>query len=355
MKHGSLKEGGAQAADPLPALSRRLLLAGAGGILAAPLGGCSLLRPSVPTTHEALQFRPAAKSDRVEFLDASALEELEKGFDPVYRLGAGDQIQLQVAGRPDISGRHILGPDGAITIPIAGVVGLETLTREEAASRVQSALDRYYVNPAVQIIVELYTSFRVTVLGRVQVPGQLAFDKQPTLLEALAKAGSLPVIDKLATLTRCAVFRGRDRIIWVDLKRLLNAGDARYNIRLTRGDLIYIPDSFDTLVYVFGSVHKPGAYRLTPDMSLLDALSQAGGPNEDAQPEEIGIYRPSRQLQQRIRLSDLKSARQRVNFALEEGDVIYVPRSGIATFGYVTRNLAAGLSLLTIGTLFQGK
>jgi polysaccharide biosynthesis/export protein len=42
-------------------------------------------------------------------------------------------------------------------------------------------------------------------------------------------------------------------------------------------------------------------------------------------------------------------ARQRVNYALEEGDVIYVPKSGIAEFGYITRQLSAGLSFMTFG------
>jgi polysaccharide export outer membrane protein len=296
-----------------------------------------------------MAFIPAAKSDRVEFLNADALRELETNVDPIYRLGAGDLVSLQVIGRPDISGRHTLGPDGFITVPVAGPMSLEALTRSEAGDHVRKALDRYYDQPFVQIGVESYTSFRITVLGRVQVPGQLAFDKPPTLLEALAKAGSLPVIDKQATLTRCAVFRGRDRIIWVDLKRLLNGGDTAYNIRLLRGDVIYIPDSSDTMVYVLGAVHKPGAYRLTPDMSLMDALSQAGGPNEDGNLEEIGVYRPSRQLSERVRLSELKTASRKVNYGLEEGDVIFVPKTGIANFGYVTRNLAAGLSFLTVG------
>jgi polysaccharide biosynthesis/export protein len=34
---------------------------------------------------------------------------------------------------------------------------------------------------------------------------------------------------------------------------------------------------------------------------------------------------------------------------MEEGDVLFVPKTGIAKFGYVTRNLAAGLSFLTVG------
>jgi polysaccharide biosynthesis/export protein len=292
-------------------------------------------------------FKAVEKS--VEFPTAEALAMLEAPSDPVYRLGAGDVLQLQVWGRPELSGRHVMGPDGAITVPVVGPTKLGLLTREEAATRVRQDLGRYYVDPNVQFSVEQYTANRVTVLGRVQNPGSVAFDHPPTLLETLAKAGSLPVIDKQATLARCAIFRGRDKVIWVDLKRLLNGGDTRLNLRLMAGDLVYIPDSADTMVYVLGSVHRPGAYRLTPDMSVLDALATAGGPNEDAQPKEIAIYRPGRQAVERIALQELMDASRRVNFALEEGDVIFVPKSGIAEFGYVTRQFAAGLSYMTFG------
>ncbi|MEZ5584693.1 MAG: hypothetical protein R3F37_19735 [Candidatus Competibacteraceae bacterium] len=45
-------------------------------------------------------------------------------------------------------------------------------------------------------------------------------------------------------------------------------GDLALNIRLQRDDVVYIPDAFDTAVCVLGAVLKPGAYRLTPQMSF---------------------------------------------------------------------------------------
>lgn len=316
--------------------------------VAALASGCAGTAPPAAAPRVPA-FNPVEKSDHVVFPSAEALAELEASADPVYELGAGDVLSLQVWGRPELSGRHTVGPDGVISVPIAGPVKVARLSREAAAARVRQGLERYYEAPSVLFAIEQYPSNRVTVLGRVQNPGQLSFDHPPTLLEVLAKAGSLPVIDKQATLTRCAIFRGRDKVIWVDLKRLLNGGVTALNLRMRPGDLVYIPDSADTMVYVLGAVHRPGAYRLTPDMSVMDALATAGGPNEDGAPGEIGIYRPARQAVERIALQHLMDARQRVNFALEEGDVIFVPKSGIADFGYVTRQLMAGLSFFSFG------
>ncbi len=315
-------------------------------LLSALLSACA--GHNVPTEPKNTDvFKKAMKSDAQPFLDSEGLAEFERDADTVYHLGAGDKITLNVWNRPELSGPHTLGPDGKISVALVGPIDLNTTTVEEAASRVQKQLGRYYTTPIVNINVDEYKANRITLLGRVLTPGVLQFDSQPMLLDALARGGSLPVLDKQATLTRCAIFRGREKVIWVDLKRLLNRGDLAYNIKLKPNDVIYIPDSFDTMTYVLGAVQKPGAYRLTPDMSVLDALAQAGGPSEDGRPEEIAIYRPGQQAVQRFDMASLMTADRKVNYALEEGDIIYVPKKGIANVGYVLKQLLPGLSFMT--------
>jgi len=315
------------------------------------MSGCASPLPKMPSANADVVFKPANKTENINYLDREALALFEAPFDPIYTLSAGDQITVEVWGRPEVSGSHLIGPDGVITLPLAGPIKVSKISREEAANALSNHLSRYYNRPAVVLRVDQYTGNRITVLGRVQNPGLMSFDQQPTLLEALARAGALPVIDKEATLTRAAVFRGRDKVAWVDLKHLLNRVDPAYNIRLMPGDLIYIPDSSDTMVYVMGSVHRPGTYRLTPDMSLLDALAQAGGPNADGDPSSISIYRPSSGGVAQAPLSALATGTPKANFSLEEGDIVYVSPRGIAEVGYVMRQLLPGLNFLTFGML----
>jgi len=317
-------------------------------LLAALLTGCAGIKiPNTPRKTE--NFAVAEKNEKVTFLDKNALAEFEAESEPVYRLGEGDRIDLQVWNRPELSGKHVVGPDGHITVPLLGPLKLLAMTREEAAGDVKIKLDQYYTHPIVSLGVEQYQANRVTVLGRVLTPGILQFDKPPVLLDVLARAGSMPVLDKQATLTRAAIFRGREKIIWVDLKTLLNRGDLAYNIRLKPNDLVYIPDSSDTTVYVMGAVAKPGAYRLTPGMNYLDALAQAGGPNEDADTNEISLYRPGRDAVQKVPFKSLLTEGKSVNYALEEGDIVYLPKRGLAEIGYVLRQLLPGLSFMTFG------
>jgi polysaccharide export outer membrane protein len=229
---------------------------------------------------------------------------------------------------------------------MVGDIVISGMTREEARAVLTTRLTDYFTHPHVTISVEEYVSNQITVLGRVESPGRQYFQQPPTLAEVLANAGALPILDKQATLTRCAIMRGRNKLIWVDLKALLN-GDLAYNIRMKKGDIVFIPDSADTSVYVLGAVTKPGSYRLTPRMTVLDALAQAGGPTEDAQPKKIGIYRAGAQQVDVIALGSILAPDRGANYQLEDGDVIFVPTSGLADFGYAMEQIAPAIAVLT--------
>ncbi|MCW5969220.1 MAG: SLBB domain-containing protein [Blastocatellales bacterium] len=300
-------------------------------------------------------FRLPDRANR--FTPADALAQFETPVEASYRLDAGDEITLEIWGRAELSGKHTIGPDGRITLPLLGPVQITGLTREEAAQAVETAYitRELYRNLAVTVRVDRYVSNRIFVLGRVARPGVLEFDTPPTLLEAITRAGSLPVggvgADK-AALTKCAIFRGRDQVVWINLKQLLTEGDFALNIRMQRNDILYLPDSDDQLVYVLGEVTKPGAYRLTPNMTFMDALATAGGPTKDAA-DKLHLIRPNRDVNWEFRFKDALTPDSRLNASLEEGDVIFLERRGLAKFGYVTEKFAPLSGFLFIFTALR--
>jgi len=284
------------------------------------------------------------------------IKEFEAAEEDVYHLGAGDEITVEVWGRPELTGKHILGPDGRITLPLAGSLKVTGLSRDEAPAAMVKAWEPYYNNLSVTMRIDRYVSNRVYVLGRVSSPGALQFERQPTLLDVITRAGGLPIggvgADK-AALARCAIFRGRDQVLWVDLRKMLNEGNLAYNIRLRRDDLVYIPDTDDQLVYVLGEAAKPGAYPLSPTMSFLDALALAGGPTENAARKSIWLVRPSADISWEISLNDILSHKTNPAIALEEGDIIYVPRSGFSKFGFALQRISPLTGFAIIGTLVK--
>jgi polysaccharide export outer membrane protein len=129
-------------------------------------------------------------------------------------------------------------------------------------------------------------------------------------------------------------------MMWVDLRSLSKGTDLSLNIPLHKNDLVFVPDPDDSLIYVMGQVKNPGPYPLTANMSFLEALTRAGGPNDNAQQGKIVLARPSKNTEQLIDMEHfVQTAGNNNNFQLEAGDIVYVPKSGLAKLGYVLQQI----------------
>jgi polysaccharide biosynthesis/export protein len=304
------------------------------------LAACSVSSPRLPTDRTQTRFdvrQPQLEDTPAELLRAFNAEESAN-----YRIGPGDRLTISFWGRPELSGKQTVGPDGYVSLPVVGAIELAGLDREESRARVSAAYGKFYDDPLVTIGIDEYVSNRILVLGRVTNPGALQFVNPPTLLDAIALAGGLPVGgtgSEKATLRRVAVFRGRDRVVWIDLKDLLAGRNLSLNLQLRANDLVYLPDANDQLVYALGEIESPGAYNLSPEMTLLDIVAAAGGLTENANPREITLVRPDQNQSMTVDLRDLLRPNAELNVSLAQGDVLYVPTSGLGKVGYVMRQI----------------
>jgi len=350
-------QGGVKFCPPLGAGTNRFSMKARGLAVSMLLSTAALLliagcatKAVPPTVLDTMEAHNAYHDSHLTVASDEAIQEFSEGLQGRYTLAPGDKVDVTVWARPELSGQHVVGPDGDIQVPFLGSFHIAGLTADEASTKLSSALSEYYLSAYATITISSYAGNTVTVLGHVAKPGQLAFTDNPTLLEVLAKADTRQATDGNATqIWRCAIFRGSDRALWLDLGPLYRGDDLDLNVKLRRGDLVYVPDPSDQLVYVMGQVNKPGAYQFTPNMSFLDALAQAGGPNDAAQPSKIVLARPRQNQQQVIDLKAFLGGNGDRNYALQEGDIIYVPKSGIAKVGYVLQQLNPVTSTLLFG------
>jgi polysaccharide export outer membrane protein len=279
----------------------------------------------------------------------AALEEFEGGANQQYTIGDGDELTLQVVGRPELSVTQLVGPDGRITLPLAGSFEVRNLTREAAARAIAETLERYYTSVDLTVRVSKYGSNRITMIGHVAHPGVVYFDNAPTLLEALTKN---PVVTTGGTENqsslprRCAIFRGKDQVVWIDLQGMLAQGGSIVNLHLRRDDVLYVPDDQDDMVTVLGEVVRPGMVRLQPTTTLLQLLAMSGGLTAAAGSARIEIVRPGSGAAREVMFHDLLNPRKTVEASLQRGDVIYVQKGGMAKFEYALQQLAPLSSVL---------
>lgn len=282
-----------------------------------------------------------------------ALSKLEASGPEEYTISEGDEVDIQVVGRPELSGSHLVGPDGRITLPIAGPFEIRDMTRDEAAARVTTAFERYYTTVDVTVRVSKYGASRILVLGHVDEPGVLYFDGVPTLFDVLTKSRR-PTLGagtgQSGMPKRCAIFRGKEQVVWIDLKSILDAGGAGADIRLRRNDVVYVPDEVDDQVSVLGEVQRPGMVRLGPRTNLSEVLAMSGGLTAGAGAAKIQIIRPGTKATQEIAFKDLVDSRKSIEASLQSGDVIYVQKGTMAKVYYTIQQLAPAGTMMMFAT-----
>lgn len=271
-----------------------------------------------------------------------------------YRLGPGDVVGIHVWHRPELTLENIIvSPDGFISVPRLGVISVMNRSPEEVQSIVTKKLEVLYIRPEVTVRVQQFHNNKAFVLGRVSKPGVVNFPGQGSLLEALALAGGLPDQAKETSLTKCAIIRGKDTVIWINLNDLLNNGNMALNARILNNDIIYIPEAADELVYVMGEVVSPGAIQLKNGMNVLKAIMLAGGMSKRANPEKVFIIRQQNLKGDVIKI-DLKNLIEQGdfsrNFALMSNDIVYISPGGMAKFNYTLEKLLPAFSILNFGT-----
>jgi protein involved in polysaccharide export with SLBB domain len=176
----------------------------------------------------------------------------------------------------------------------------------------------------------------IYIMGQVGSPGRYAFNTQMGFLDIVAAANG-PTGSADLRNVRVSHRHGKgSRVTKVNLARYFETGDDKLLPRVKPGDVIFIPDRNrewldnpkESTVRVIGAVGKPGRYRFTDDMTLLDLLAEAGGPTDSALQSKIVVLNVTQQSEG-ARLFDLVKFAKTGDIdklpALRAGDTVYVP------------------------------
>ena len=258
-----------------------------------------------------------------------------------YRVGPGDRIFLSVPQRPDLNRDLLIKEGGIITLPLIGDVNVGGMNSQEIEQKLLQSLRDYYPSiTSIKIDLTQAVSQIIYVSGEINNPGKYNFTVAPNVWEAIREAGG-PT--PTASMDNVRIIKDRSRggtSIVVNVQAAMEGGSVDDLPDLEAGDTIIIPARAETYtgtfgVNVFGSVLRPGVYRLQARQDLISAVLMAGGPLEVASLGDIKIIRPRTDgtvATVRIDLNKFLDAGEPYsNPKLQPGDTIYVPRQGRLT------------------------
>ncbi len=243
-------------------------------------------------------------------------------------------IEVFVYDHEDLSKTHSVSPDGYISFPLLGRVKVGGL----AVSELQALLERrleadYLVNPQISLIIKEYRSQKVYVLGEVTKPGLYEISGPTTLLEAVSRAGGFSkMAGKRLLVTHLETATGssgdKKEPVMIDLIRLLEGGETSLNLSLEGGDVVHVPKA--NSFYVLGEVQKPGIYTMVEGMTILRAITKAGGFTKFAASGRTKVIRVKDGREETIVIDMNKMTKKgdRSNdILLQPDDMIIIPES----------------------------
>jgi len=159
-----------------------------------------------------------------------------------YIIGPEDMLQITVWKNESLSRTLAVRPDGKISLPLLHDIQAAGLTPMQLRDKIANALAEFMPNPEVSVTVDDVRSYRISVLGEVNKPGQLQLKADTTVLEALALAGGFR---DFASPGKIMILRkdgkGATQKIPFNYNRVVKDNRSQDNVTLKSGDVVVVP------------------------------------------------------------------------------------------------------------------
>ena len=169
------------------------------------------------------------------------------GSGETYAIGPGDELIIDVRDNQESSKIVRVRPDGYISIPLAEDIRAADKTPAELAAAIRERLSDFLIDPVVTVVVaEAVGSIgqQVRIIGAGAEPRAVPYTAGMRALDVLMAVGGLKRVadGNGAVLVRDS--SGSPRKIPLQLRDLIDNGDATANIAIAPGDIIVIPEGF---------------------------------------------------------------------------------------------------------------
>jgi polysaccharide export outer membrane protein len=281
-----------------------------------------------------------------------------------YPIGPGDVLEITVAAVDEIQNlSQRVTAEETISLPFIGVINTRGLTDKTLRAEIRRRLQTNYVrDPQVSLFVKEFRSRQVAVIGAVQKPGlyNLA-SPADTILSMISQAGgttasaaerilfipaepaepdkakeilSAMPVQMLNSDPSPRILKDAEPLV-ISLDGVNKSGQEKYLSMPARpGDIVMIPGAGEVLVQ--GWVAKPGAYKITPGLTLLGLVAAAGGMKFPADAAAVELIRTNSAGHKSKLLADLDAIKSGANpdLPLREGDVVEVVSSSPKLLAY---------------------
>jgi len=277
---------------------------------------------------------------------------------PEHRIGRNDLLQITVWNGLEVEETTVrVAEDGTIFVPFGIDLNLRAqgLSSTDLKRLIQKESLKYFRQTVVQVVIEEYNSSRAYLLGAValgasggQGGGMFPLKGRQTVLEFIIEHGGFT---EQANMTRVQINRVSGEVVFLNMSEVIFQGDEKQNLVVNPGDIVWVPSKEvgANSYYVFGEVNSPGVVTSQENLSLVEVISRSGSFTKDASRSKVYIARGDPDQPEVLEL-DIKRLIEEADFAqnaaLQNNDVIFIPRRGLAKLQDVVAAITPLLGLL---------
>ncbi len=284
-----------------------------------------------PASVQLASLSPVAPSQEIPAEDAPQSSSPPQA--ELYHLRHGDVLSIKFIKNPELDATVPVRPDGQISLPLVGEIIAKGLTLAELRTIVSQHYKdfiaqtgygevlkegdsfelRFVYNPELNLGVRIRSDGKISLplLGEIQAAGL----RPSELYQQLRKGYRQHITDPDVAL-----------LVGPDTAKKLFADETFISVILSK--------PADQEIFVGGEVHSPMLVKFEGQISVLQALMQAGGVKETGDLSQVVVLRRGQFEQTNWLQADLSnplSGKSLENdLVLRNGDVVVVPMTGIA-------------------------
>ncbi|HGF3782679.1 SLBB domain-containing protein [Vibrio parahaemolyticus] len=204
-----------------------------------------------------------------------------------YAVGAGDEIVIQLFGKENTTHRLRVNRAGIINFPSLGPVQVAGMTFSDVRDSLNQRVKEQMIGVRSDISLGEMRTMQVFVMGDAYKPGAYTVSALTTISQAIYYSGGF---SESGALRNVQLKRNGQVIRKLDMYDLLLKGDARNDIRLLPGDVVFI-GALGNTISIDGEVNRPAIYEIKPGETYKQAIQMAGGFTANAYSDQIEVKR----------------------------------------------------------------
>ncbi|MEF1297187.1 SLBB domain-containing protein, partial [Vibrio parahaemolyticus] len=204
-----------------------------------------------------------------------------------YTVGAGDEIVIQLFGKENTTHRLRVNRAGIINFPSLGPIQVAGMTFSDVRDSLNQRVKEQMIGVRSDISLGEMRTMQVFVMGDAYKPGAYTVSALTTISQAIYYSGGF---SESGALRNVQLKRNGQVIRKLDMYDLLLKGDARNDIRLLPGDVVFI-GALGNTISIDGEVNRPAIYEIKPGETYKQAIQMAGGFTANAYSDQIEVKR----------------------------------------------------------------